>query len=111
MWFQQDGCPAHSSLIARRVMDRLYSGRWIGRREPVAWPPRSPDLNPMDFFFWARIKDIVYRHRPTTRDNIMKRIRDACQLLSPEEVLQATSSVKTRLRQCVHQGNRHYEHM
>ncbi|GFX77260.1 hypothetical protein TNCV_5063921 [Trichonephila clavipes] len=25
------------------------SGRWIGHGGPVAWPPSSPDLNPLDF--------------------------------------------------------------
>ncbi|GBM88486.1 hypothetical protein AVEN_269361-1 [Araneus ventricosus] len=24
--------------------------RWIGRGGPVLWPPRSPDLTPLDFF-------------------------------------------------------------
>jgi hypothetical protein len=36
-------------------------GRSIGREYPVAWPPRSPGLTPLDFFFlWACVKDQVY---------------------------------------------------
>jgi hypothetical protein len=30
--------------------DNNYEGKWIGRGGPVAWPPRSPDLTPSDFF-------------------------------------------------------------
>jgi hypothetical protein len=26
----------------------------------VLWPPRSPDITPMDFFFWGYLKHIVY---------------------------------------------------
>ena len=26
----------------------------------VAWPARSPDLNPLDFHFWGHWKSIVY---------------------------------------------------
>lgn len=26
--------------------------RWIGWGGSAAWPPRYPDLNPIDFFFW-----------------------------------------------------------
>ena len=30
--------------------DETFSGRWFGRGGPTAWPPRSPDLTPLDFF-------------------------------------------------------------
>lgn len=26
---------------------------------PVPWPPRPPDLNRLDFFYWSEIKKIV----------------------------------------------------
>ncbi|KAJ8951360.1 hypothetical protein NQ318_009296 [Aromia moschata] len=36
--------------------------RWIGRGNdaPISWPPRSPDLNPCDFFIWGDLKQKVY---------------------------------------------------
>jgi hypothetical protein len=43
-----DGAPAHFSLFARRYLNRKFPGRWIGRGGPISWPPRSPDLNPVD---------------------------------------------------------------
>jgi len=27
---------------------------------PLAWPPRSPDATPCDFFLWGYVKDQVY---------------------------------------------------
>ncbi|GIY61380.1 hypothetical protein CEXT_151761 [Caerostris extrusa] len=27
---------------------------------PVAWPPRTPDLQPLDFYLWRTVKAIVY---------------------------------------------------
>jgi hypothetical protein len=53
MWFQHDGAPAHYSLRVRRFFTDSYPQRWIGRGGPVAWPPRSPDLNPLDFILWG----------------------------------------------------------
>ncbi|EZA46439.1 hypothetical protein X777_00158, partial [Ooceraea biroi] len=50
MWFQHDGCPAHYSRRARKVLDRYYNGRWIERSGPINWPARSPDLTSADFF-------------------------------------------------------------
>ncbi|KAJ4440389.1 hypothetical protein ANN_08530 [Periplaneta americana] len=48
--FLHDGAPAHFSRTARRYLDRRFPDRWIGRGGPIAWPPRSPDLNPLDFY-------------------------------------------------------------
>jgi len=77
MWFQHDGCPAHYS-IAREVLDRDYNGRWIDRGGPINWPARSPDLTSPDFFLWGYLKDKVYQQVPTTRENMIERIRNAC---------------------------------
>lgn len=52
MWFQQNGCPAHYSRSVREHLNEVYPGRWIGRSGTISWPARSPDLNPLDFFYW-----------------------------------------------------------
>jgi hypothetical protein len=28
------------------------------------WPPRSPDLNPCDFYLWGKLRNIVYANNP-----------------------------------------------
>ena len=38
-------------IYVRRWLGRQFTGHWIGRRGPVEWPPRSPDLKPLDFNF------------------------------------------------------------
>jgi hypothetical protein len=47
---QQDGAPPHFCHHVTNHLDREMAGRWIGRSEPSAWPPRSPDLTTLDFF-------------------------------------------------------------
>ena len=27
------------------------------------WPPKSPDSNPLDYYFWSRVKSKVYEGR------------------------------------------------
>jgi hypothetical protein len=61
-WIQMDGAPAHYGRQIREWLNENYQHRWIGRLPPgnnarflpgvgpIAWPPRSPDLNPLDFF-------------------------------------------------------------
>ena len=60
MYFQQDGAPAHYSLKVREWLDKKFPNRWIGRRGPIEWPARSPDLTPPDFFLWGYLKNIIY---------------------------------------------------
>ena len=47
MVFQQDG--------ARNLNEKL-DGRWIGRRDRVEWPARSPDLASLHFSSWVVMK-------------------------------------------------------
>lgn len=53
IYFQQDGAPAHNHHIVNALLERLFGPRWIGTHGPVLWPPRSPDLTPLDFFYGA----------------------------------------------------------
>ena len=58
--YQQDGASSHYSIAARAVLNNSLPGRWIGRRGPIEWPARSPDLTPCDFWFWAYLREKVY---------------------------------------------------
>ena len=44
-----DSRRAHFRLDVRAWFDEHFPGKWMGRGGPIAWPPRSPYLNPMDF--------------------------------------------------------------
>jgi len=66
LYFQQDGAQPHFSHVARDFLDEIFPQRWIGRRGPVEWPARSPDLTPPDFWLWGYVKDSVYSKKPDT---------------------------------------------
>lgn len=42
----------------------MVGGRWLGGGGPVSWSARSPDVNPVDFFLWGHLKDIIYWNPP-----------------------------------------------
>ena len=54
LWFQHDGASAHFALNLREYLNNVFPNRWIERGGPVQWPPRFPDLAPMDLFIWGR---------------------------------------------------------
>jgi hypothetical protein len=47
-YFQQDGAPLHHDV--RNILSLCFPGRWIGRSGRAKYPPRSPDLKPLDFY-------------------------------------------------------------
>ena len=49
LYFQQDGAPPHFATAVRNFLDEMFPDKWIGRQGPIEFPPRSPDLTPMDF--------------------------------------------------------------
>ncbi|CAH0553446.1 unnamed protein product [Brassicogethes aeneus] len=98
MWYQHDGCPAHYSAIAREVLDREFNGRWIDRRGSVSRPARSPDLTTPDFFLWGYLKEKVYAAIPTTREDMVERIRNACAAIPPDMLARCVPEFNTRIQ-------------
>ncbi|KAJ4436257.1 hypothetical protein ANN_18888 [Periplaneta americana] len=65
-------------------VDEAFPGSWIGRTGRTRWPPRSPDLTPLDFFFWGFIKDRVYATKPRTIPELVERIERTIQMVTPD---------------------------
>ena len=54
MWWQQDGAKVHRSKKVMAYLDGQFGSRVMALDSihGVEWPPRSPDLNSLDFFVW-----------------------------------------------------------
>ena len=100
MYFQQDGAPAHYSLQVREWLDKKFPNRWIGRRGPIEWPARSPDLSPPDFFLWGYLKNIVYKDRPSNLTELRNRIATACAEIDTSMCDHVCKSVEKRFERC-----------
>lgn len=105
LYFQHDGCPAHSTLIIREWLNEHFGERWIGKYGSLEWSPRSPDLSIMDFFVWGRIKQIVYSQQlPNDIDILKNCIRDAINSITIEEVRAAFTAFRKRIEKCADKG-------
>jgi hypothetical protein len=65
LYFQQDWAPPHYSRTVREYLDETFPTKWIGRRGPIDWPARSPDLPQwisFSFGVYSRTKFIVESH-------------------------------------------------
>lgn len=64
--FQQDGAKAHTSKVSQRWCENnIYN--FVEKNE---WPANSPDLNPLDFFFWSAVVKNMPPRRCQTRDKL-----------------------------------------
>nr|XP_012152408.1 PREDICTED: uncharacterized protein LOC105664076 [Megachile rotundata] len=84
MYLQHDGAPAHYAADVRSYLDEAFQDRCIGRRGAIAWPARSPDLNPLDFFFWEYLKKEVYRVEVSSPEEAIARIHGAVACITPD---------------------------
>ncbi|EFN86225.1 hypothetical protein EAI_17172, partial [Harpegnathos saltator] len=55
-------------------------------------------------------KDIIYRNRPTTKNDMVIRIIEAIQSLSSDEILRATNSFQNRVDICIKKNGARFEH-
>lgn len=109
MWYQHDGAPAHYAIRVREYLDQRFPGQWIGRGGPVAWPPRSPDLTPPDFFLWGYLKNAVYAVECNTREEMVTRIEEVFRTVTSQMLHNVRRSVFRRARLCIEKGGQHFE--
>jgi hypothetical protein len=61
-----------------------FPGRQDGRDGPIPWPPRSPNITPLDLSLWGCVKDIVYNALVTFLDELNLRIVAAIETVTQQ---------------------------
>ena len=56
--FVQDSAPSHRSILLQDFLEKTFECCF---NECVEWPPSSPDVNPLYYFFWDLAKTNVYQ--------------------------------------------------
>jgi hypothetical protein len=82
------------------ILNRMYPNRWIGRRSPRHWPARFPDLNPLDFFLWGHVQNIVYNRPIHNEEDLRNRLQETFGTTTPEIVRTSKLSLLWRAQRC-----------
>lgn len=105
VWYQMDGAPPHNSRSVSEALTEIFEDRWIGNNGPFRWPPKTPDGNPLDYFVWGFIKNMIYSDPITTMEDMKSRVRTAFNSLTPESIRSAThENLLKRLHVCLSRG-------
>ena len=111
VWFFQDGATPHRTVAVRNRLQELFPNRVVGLNHGIEWPPRSPDLTPLDFFLWGHIQSIVYEAGPprSLRD-LQNRITQAFrQVRRTRMVRRAVRAMRSRATTCIRLRGRQVE--
>jgi hypothetical protein len=73
---------SQSMNVILSMLREMFSIRPRGTGVPTAWPPHSPDLNPLDFYLWVYLKTFVYAAPVDSEEALHHYIVGACQTAS-----------------------------
>ena len=89
----------------------MIPGRWIGRRTPVEWPPRPPDLTPLNFFLWVHQKSVVHANHPRTMGALKECIPEEWNKIRMDTLYAVVETTKRRVYNCKAHHGLQFEHL
>ena len=97
----------------RDYLNESFPNRWLGRGRPIPWPPRSPDLTPLDYYIWSHMNTLVYETKVDSRAAQRDRIFAAVEHIQkhPNNIGSATQSLLMRAENCIAAGGGHFEQL
>lgn len=107
--WQQDGAKAHTARATVAFLQD-YTPDFIA---PDDWPPKSPDLNVMDYYVWSVLLSAVQEHRReiNTIDQLKQVLTNAWNSIPQSTVKKATAAWITRLNNCYAAEGGHFEYL
>ena len=110
-WWQQDGAKPHQARMVMEWLDGIFGERLLALKSlrGVDWAPSSPDMNPVDYYLWPRMKRDTYAPPPPTMTGLRRKIRVVFNGIPAEEVSRAVLSMKKRGRMLVQAGGKQFE--
>jgi len=104
-WFQQDGAPPHRSKAVLAYLKKEFGSRLVSYGCPIAWPPKSQDLTPLDYFLWNHLKNKLHSNFLPSELNSKDKFRRSLirQIQETDESLltEAINQLPTRLEKCI----------
>lgn len=105
-YFQQDGATAHTATMVQNWLKSKIGDKFMDKKK---WPPRSPDLNPCDYFLWGYLKARVYSPLPKTLDQLKANIEREIKKIKPEILKNVYGNLKKRCNLVIENFGGHFE--
>ena len=108
-YFQQDGATPHTTPMVLEWLASKFGDRIISNLTDLEWPPRSPDMSPLDFWFWgaclARLRKVRYHGL----EMLMDTVTDYAASIPKADVRRAVNDILVRADCCIEHGGGSFE--
>lgn len=74
------------------------------------WPPYSPDLNPLDYFFWSAVRVVLYQNRPKTKPELKQALKEVIPRINLNHVKDAIDDFRHRIECLRENKGEHFEY-
>ena len=112
-----DGAPPYRVNAVFDLLHRSFDDRVIVLGYPdklrgdLDWLANSPDLNPMDFFFWGYTKNKAYKGKKHNLETLQIAIQESIKSISEEMNEKTIENFMKRLQHVVASNGRHFENL
>lgn len=89
--FQHDSAPAHVSKLTKNFMDKNM--KYVSKD---IWPPKSPDLAPMDYFVWGWMKSRLKKYKVSNMASFKRALIRVWKEIPQKFIINALQSWKKR---------------
>lgn len=115
-YFQQDGASPHRSDHMAPILNGYFADRIITLKTKklqveADWPPRSPDLTPLDFYLWGDMKKKVYKREPNDLNDLKKYIEEEINKVSVSTLHKVFENMDKRIELCIANNGQHFQHL
>jgi hypothetical protein len=108
-YFQHDGATAHTARETLNYLQEFYDDRIISRNLHPAWPPRSPDLTPLDFSIFGYLKNSVFRRPLHNLNELREEIIKCCRTINQEMLQNIFENKRRRIVKCLEVNGGHFQ--
>ncbi|XP_031636066.1 uncharacterized protein LOC116348960 [Contarinia nasturtii] len=112
--YMHDGAPPHFAGLVRQCLDdnlQFWIGRGEGENRLLPWPPRSPDLNMLDFFLWGTLQHRVYLIENESIEDVANTIINEINDIPAEFLSNTQNNLIKRLYACIEVNGNLFEHL
>ena len=103
--FLQDGARAHTAKATLQYLEN-HCPDYI---PPNFWPPRSPDLNVLDFSVWSDLETRVWKHKPADLNELKTAIVEEWAQYPQTKINNSIDAFRRRLKEVINVKGAHIE--
>ena len=107
----QDGATPHTGNASVEFLQGLFGNCLISLRTEHECAPHSPDLNPLDFWFWEASKGALYASKPRTLVQLKQNVKTYAAEVTNDTWKKVGKNFCLRLKACLKRNGGHIENV